>query len=223
MKLVVANTKMYLNSLKEIENYQNEMENYKNDFVIAPQSIYLESFKNKGFTVASQNVSDNDKGPFTGEISSRALAEIGTDYVIVGHSEIRGKYSDENNYIKDKVKKSLDNKLKVILCVGESSFDIDNVYSVLDRQLKDIEPNNDLIISYEPIWAIGGRDVMENSDLEKIINYIKKKGFKRVMYGGSVNENNIRRLKYIDNLDGFLIGSASVNPDLFKIIIEVVK
>lgn len=223
MKLIVANTKMYLNTIKEINNYQEKMENYKNYFVVAPQNIYLENFIKKGFSVASQNTSNKEKGPYTGEISPKSLNDLKVKYTLIGHSEIRKKYKEEKYYIKEKIKKSIENNLDVILCVGEKEEKKDKVYEVLEKQLNDITPNENLIISYEPVWAIGGDKILEEEKLKKIIKFIKNKGYKKVLYGGSINENNIEKLNKINIIDGFLIGRSSVNPSSLKRIIEVVK
>ena len=221
MKLVVANLKLYLNTLEDVVNYQKEMENYKKNFIVAPQNIYLENFINKGFIVSSQNSSDNTYGPYTGEISPKSLSNLNVKYTIIGHSEVRGKYYSENEYISDKIKKALENDLVVILGVGE--YDKNCVYDVIEKQLDGIEPNANLIVSYEPIWAIGGSKIPDIDDLKSIISFIKSKGYKRVLYGGSINEDNINDLNLIDNIDGFLIGSCAIKTDNFKKIIEVVK
>ena len=221
MKLLIANLKMNLNTVEEVEKYQKEMEKYKNNFVVAPQNIYLENFKNKGFIVASQNSSNYDDGPHTGEISPKSLKDMKVKYTIIGHSEIRNKYKDENKYIKDKVEKALKNGLMTILCIGENDEKSD-VLAIIEKQLIDIKPSENLIISYEPAWAIGKDKTPSNIKLEEIISFIKSKGHKKVLYGGSVNDKNIEILNKL-NLDGFLIGTASLDKNKMSKIIEVVK
>ena len=223
MKLIIANTKMYLNTLDKVERYLSDMSFYKESFVVAHQSIYIERFINSGFVVASQSVSSENDGAYTGEISPRSLSDLGVQYVIVGHAEVRNRYSDEDKFIREKVSRSLENNLKVILCVGENTLEKDYVFEVLDQQLDGIKPCDDLFISYEPIWAIGGSNIVDESSLKKIISYIKKKGYKNVLYGGSITGTNIAILNRIDGIDGFLIGSRSVDSEVFKEIIEVVK
>ena len=221
MKLLIANLKMNLNSIKDVKNYQEQMNNYKSDLVIAPQNIYLENFIKKGFTVASQNSSNYESGPHTGEISPKSLKDMNVKYTIIGHLEIRKKYKDENNYIKDKVELSLKNKLITILCVGENEKE-DDAISEVENQLKEITPNDNLIISYEPPWAVGKDKTPDNIELERMIKYIRNKGHKKVLYGGSVNDNNIEKLNKL-NIDGFLIGTAALDKEKISKIIEVVK
>lgn len=220
MKLVVANLKMYLKTIKDLEKYQKEMEKYKKDFVVAPQNIYLENFCNKNFIVSAQNSSD-ETDAHTGEISPYSLQDMGVKYTIIGHAELREKYPEERKYITNKIKKAIDNNLNVILCIGEKEKTWN--YKEIDEQLNNIKPNDKLIISYEPVWAIGGVEIPQIETIEKIVNYIKSKGHKKVLYGGSINEHNIKELIKIKNLDGYLIGSSAYNTETFKKIIEVVK
>lgn len=223
MKLIVANTKMYLNTMEEVEKFQREMDIYKNYFIVAPQNIYLENFVRNGFSVAAQNVSNKESGAHTGETSPKSLKDLKVEYVMIGHAEIRKKYKIENFYIQEKIKKSLNNNLKVILCIGEKLKKKNEVYTIIEKQLENIKPNENLIISYEPVWAIGGSNILGTKELIKIINFIKEKGHKKVLYGGSITEENINRLNEIENIDGFLVGSRSVDTKKFKKIIEVVK
>lgn len=220
MKLIVANLKMYLKTLKEVEKYQKDMEKYKKYFVVAPQNIYLGNFINKGYTVSAQNSSDEEES-HTGEISPYSLSDLKVKYTLIGHAEIRKKYPEEIKYISKKIEKAIDNGLTAILCVGEKN--INNTLEEIEKQLENILPNDNLIISYEPVWAIGGNLIPEKETIEKIIKYIKNKGHKKVLYGGSINENNIKDLNKINSIDGFLIGSSAYNTHKLKKIIEVVK
>lgn len=222
MKLVIANLKMFINTKKEIEKYEESMNDYKEKFIIAPQNIYLENFIKKGFIVAAQNISDKEEGPYTGEVSSKSLKNHGVDYVMIGHSEIKERNINETERIKAKIEQALKNNLKTILCIGEINTN-EQTIEIIDKQLKNIEPNNNLIISYEPAWAIGGDKKINKEQIEKTVNYIKSKGYKKVVYGGSVNEKNIKELNSIKLLDGFLIGSTSIDTNKLKKIIEVVK
>ena len=128
---------MYLNTLNDVQRYKKDMYHYKDSFIVAPQSIYLEDFVNSGFVVSAQNVSDEDSGPYTGEISPMSLADMNVEYVMIGHCEIRKKYVDEKKYIFDKVSKAIDNNLKVILCIGEDKDE--DVYEVIDNELKEFK------------------------------------------------------------------------------------
>lgn len=219
--MIIANLKMYLNTIDDIKKFQVDMADYKDSFIVAPQSIYLQNFIDNGFKVAAQNVSDEEFGPYTGEISPKSLFDLNVEYVMIGHSEVRERYFNESNYILQKVLKAIKNNLNVILCIGEKKGE--DVYKIIDERLHDIVPNKNLIISYEPIWTIGCNSIPDLESLQDIVNYIKSKGFNTVLYGGSVNETNIRELIKVKSIDGFLVGSSAINPSEFKKIIEVVR
>lgn len=220
MKIVVANLKMYLKTIKEVEKFQNEMEKYKDYFVVAPQNIYIENFTKKNFIVSAQNSSDED-GAHTGEISPYSLRDLNVKYTILGHAELKEKYPEERKYLVKKIQKAINNDLIAILCVGEKEKT--DCFDEIDKQLKGILPNDKLIISYEPAWAIGGKELPQIDKIEKLASYIKSKGHKKVLYGGSINEKNIKELVKIKTIDGYLIGSCAYNTDKLKKIIEVVK
>ena len=217
----------------EIPNYLKHFENINNrNIVICPSYIYIPYFLNYNFSVGSQNVCAYDDGGYTGEVSANQLDSIGVEYTIVGHSERRIKLNESNLEINKKIKKSLESKLKVILCIGET-LEENKLYRreiVLKRQIRDalfdIKDLSNVIIAYEPVWSIGTNKVPNKEDLISCINYIKqlvKTMYKediKVIYGGSINENNIKELKSIKEIDGFLIGAASINPVQFINIIE---
>lgn len=215
MEKIIINQKMYLNSLDEIENFIRNTYDYKDKMIVLPEYIYIPSFLANGYKVGSQNISDEESGAHTGEVSSEALADFGVKYALIGHSEVRDKYDER---IFDKIKLAKKNGLKVILCVGEAEGD---AIIKIDEQISGVD--TDVIISYEPIWSIGTNVIPSNEEIDKIASYIKSKGFKKVFYGGSVNEENIERLNRIDSLDGFLIGSCTLEPDSIIKMIEVVS
>ncbi|MBR6690737.1 MAG: triose-phosphate isomerase [Bacilli bacterium] len=231
-RLIVGNIKMNMN-FGEIDNYLNWFKNIKNNnVVICPSYIYIPYFLNYGFSVGSQNVCAYEDGGYTGEVSANQLASIGVKYAIVGHSERRIKLNESNTEINKKVKKSLDSKLKVILCIGETLEENKLLKKevVLKRQIRDalfnVENLSNVIIAYEPVWSIGTNKISDMDELKYTIKYIKelvKEMYKtniKVIYGGSINEKNIDKLKTIEEIDGFLIGSASINPTQFIEIIE---
>ncbi|MDO4963640.1 MAG: triose-phosphate isomerase family protein [bacterium] len=226
-KIVVGNIKMNMR-FSEIPNYINCFKNINSkNIIICPSYIYIPYFLNYNFNVGSQNVcSLEDKG-YTGEVSAKQLSSIGVKYSIVGHSERRIKLNESSIEINKKIKCCIDSNIKVILCIGETKeqFNMLKKDIVLKRQIKDalydIEDISNIMIAYEPIWAIGTKEIPNLNELENTVNYIKttiynmyKKDIK-VLYGGSVNEDNIDELNTINNLDGYLIGSASVNPNRF--------
>ena len=234
-KLVVGNMKMNL-SYDEVEEYIDRMQGYQ-DCIICPSYIYVPYFIDSGFTTGVQDVASYDNGAYTGEVSAKQLASLGVKYTIIGHSERRELFNDTDALIKEKIIKALTNNLKVILCVGETLTERENnqakkkIADQLLTDLKDIDNINDdnLIIAYEPIWAIGTGKVPSNDDIDEIISYIKELTNKeyhinpKVLYGGSTNDANIKELAQIKSVDGFLVGGACLVPDKFIKIIEAVR
>ena len=172
-----------------------------------------------------------DLGSHTGEISACQARQLGVTYAIVGHSE-RRKYNQETNEeINKKIIKGLENNLKVILCVGENQGeDKENVIeNQLLNALKDVNNLENLIIAYEPVWCIGTGITPTNEQIEATINFIQtiiKKKFNsnvKVLYGGSVDKDNINTLKKINNLSGFLIGKASTDYRQLKEIVASLR
>lgn len=223
-KMIFVNLKMYFNSKEEIKKYQIELEEYKTKFIVLPQNIYLDSFVKKGFIVGSQNVSDKEDGPYTGETSAKSLKDIGVKYTMIGHYEVRKNNVKENELIEDKVRQAIKNDLKVILCIGETKEEKEEGKTIekIKNQLKYIKPDENIIISYEPAYSINSNIVPTSEELIEAIKLIKELGYKKVLYGGSVNTENIENLNKIDIIDGFLIGSNALNSSNLIKMIEVV-
>lgn len=219
-KMIVVNQKMYLNTLEDVHFFQDKLKDYKDKFVVIPSDVYIPFYIRNNFITGAQNISDEIDCPHTGETSPESLKDLNVKYVLIGHAEIREKYIEENKKIKKKIDNALKQNLKVILCVGERKK---NKLEIIDKQLDGIIPNDNIIISYEPVWAIGSYETPSNNDIIKIISRIKSKGHKKIFYGGSVNEKNIEILNQIENLDGFLIGSCTLKPDSIIKMIEVVS
>lgn len=234
-KIIIGNMKMYMN-INDIKDYLNKIENkITNNVILCPTSIYIPYFLEKKYKVAIQNVYFEDNGAYTGEISALQVKNMQINYVIVGHSERRDYFHETDYEINKKIIKCLDNNIKVILCIGETLKEKNNLETnnILTQQLE-IALNNvsnkyqdDIIIAYEPRWAIGTGLIPNNIEIYKTIDYIKKlildkyKMNIKVVYGGSVNENNIEMLIRINNVDGFMIGGACTNPEKFLSIINV--
>ena len=226
-KLILVNLKMYQSTKEEVDNYLNNLK--ESPVIFFPSVIYLEKFINHGFVCGCQNISINDPGAYTSEISAKSIKDMGAKYVLLGHSEIRQNLSETDESINLKIKKALDNNLKPILCIGENYEEYTQMMTkiIIKRQiekaLKDI--TEEVIISYEPVWAIGTGKTPTNNEIEDIVNYIKSlfNYDVKVLYGGSVSKENINELNKIKNVDGFLIGKAGLDTSSLEKIIEVVS
>lgn len=232
-RIVIGNFKSYM-TISDVKNYLRILDNrIKNkNVVLCPSNIYIPYFMDRGITIGIQNITDSAN--CTGETTPIQAKSLNIKYTIIGHSERRFLFNEDDLTINKKVKKSLDNGLKVILCIGETEEEKEllKTNAVIKRQLKnalrDITDDNNLIIAYEPVWAIGTNKIPSNKDISSIVSYIKnltKELYNldvKVVYGGSVNKNNITLLNEINNLDGFLIGKASTEANEFLEIVEVV-
>lgn len=216
----------------------NEFEFNKVDVLIAPSFVTLESLRKNlkdEIKVAGQNVSEFDEGAFTGEVSTTMLKDIEVEDVIIGHSERREKFSESDEIINAKVKKALEDDLSVILCLGESlevkeeGKEIDFVRDELLNSLDGVKDLGNLTIAYEPIWAIGTGKTCSSEDAEnmckEIRNVIDEKYGEisketRILYGGSVKPANAGEILSKENIDGVLVGGASLKACDF---IEIIK
>ena len=227
-KLVLANLKMYLNNKIDTQNYLNDLKQEKDKFIVFPPIIYLDRFIQNGFITGIQNISVHKEGAYTGEVSALSAYDLGAKYVLLGHSEIRQK-GESDELINQKIKIALKNNLKVVLCVGENleAYNQNQTKEIINNQISKALKNIDeeIMISYEPVWAIGTGKTPTNNEIEDVVSYIKSLfNYKiKVLYGGSVSEKNIETLNQINNLDGFLIGYAATIPSSLRKIIEVAK
>lgn len=234
-KIVVGNMKMNL-TYDMIKDYIDKLKDHKN-FIICPSTLYLPYFIDNEFTVGIQNISEYGMGTYTGEVSVNQATSIGVKYAIIGHSDRRDTFNENDDVINRKMRKAVSNDLISILCVGEtlseriSGHAQEKIKRQLVDDLRDInkEDYKNIIIAYEPIWAIGTGKIPSNKEIEEMIMFIKrvinnKFNFTpRVLYGGSTNEKNIEELNLIENVDGFLVGGASLIPDKIIKIIETVQ
>lgn len=216
----------------------NEFEFNKVDVLLAPSFVTLESLRKNlkdEIKVAGQNVSQFDEGAYTGEVSTSMLKDIGVDDVIIGHSERREKFLENDEVINAKVKKALADDLSVILCLGESleikeaGKEVDFVREELLNSLDGVENIEKVTIAYEPIWAIGTGKTCSLEDAEimcrEIRNAIDEKYGEisqktRILYGGSVKPSNTGEILSMENIDGVLVGGASLKASDF---IEIIK
>ncbi len=242
-KIIIGNFKM--NTVpSEFKTYAmalaTKTKSTKNDIIICPPFTHLavakEFLGGSKVAVGAQNISGEEKGSFTGEISASMIKDLGADYVILGHSDRRNKFKESDRLINKKIKTALANGLKVVLCVGESLQTRENkqacafVRKQIDDDLKGIYENEleSVIIAYEPIWAIGTGKNATNKDITKMADVIRKeieqqysiKAGKniKVVYGGSINLNNHTKIISNPAIDGVLIGGACLDVDNFVVI-----
>ena len=222
-----------LNTLNKVIKFSKSKEINKGRLIYCPPytliSSFSKKFKNCQIGLGGQNCHENtNDGPYTGFINAKMLKNAGAQFVIIGHSENRKK-GENNKLINLKIKSAIDANLKVIFCVGETLIEKrkKKTKSVLSKQIKiglnKIQNKSNIFIAYEPVWAIGSGAIPKSKDLFETVNFIKSKfnnKAPRVLYGGSVNAKNIKKLKEVSNIDGFLIGGASQNAKKF---IDIVK
>ena len=224
-----------LNKINSFSSKDKNRNRYR--VIITPPYTLLESFsknfKNKRIIIGSQNCYQKDKfSSNTAAISSYMIKKTGAKYTLIGHSDNRLE-GDTDTILKNKVKLALENNLKVVFCIGENKQQKkkNQTFSVLKKQLKKVLEKklnkNNIIIAYEPIWSIGTGKIPNHKDLSKTVYFIKnilKSIFKNkspeVLYGGSVDANNVKMFKQIKEIDGFLIGGASKSSKKF---IDIIK
>ena len=236
---IAANWKMNLN-LNDINLFSESLKinNFSNhvQVCIFPQSLHLNYLINLLKTTpvyfGGQNCYLKTNGPFTGEISPVALKEIGCDFVILGHSERRQIFNETNDHIKKCSEAAINANLTPIICVGES-LDNRNNKKALDfvkEQILNSTPvtKNEIIIAYEPIWSIGTGIIPSKEEIFEMHDFIKKIAYSllnakvKVLYGGSVNLNNLEEVLSVNNVDGILVGGASLKVKDFLAIYEAV-
>ena len=243
MQYFIGNWKMFgvpksINILNKINSFNSRDKNRnKYRIIITPPYTLIESFanrfKDKKIMIGSQNCyQKNQFSSDTSAISPYMIKSVGAKYTLVGHSDNRAE-GDTNIMLKDKVSFALKNNLKVVFCIGENKLQKrnNNTFKVLKKQLTKVLKKKfdkkSIIVAYEPIWSIGTGKIPNQQDLLKTIIHIKKvlKTIFRskspaVLYGGSVDEDNIDMLRKIREIDGFLIGGASKSSKKFIDIIR---
>ncbi len=233
----VGNWKMN-KSFSDLENFITNVPSADCHQWIAPQMIHLHSFremtKNQGpLKVGSQNHCHEASGAFTGETSIEQLKDLGIDFTIVGHSERRQLFSESNEMVNKKVKLSLSHQLPVILCLGETLEERESeiTFNVIEKQLKvalqEVSGTNfeRLMIAYEPVWAIGTGKTATPEQAQEVHAFIRSSlnelygesaQSTPILYGGSVKPSNVKDLMAKTDIDGALIGGASLEFDSYN-------
>ncbi|MGK5595059.1 MAG: triose-phosphate isomerase [Parachlamydiaceae bacterium] len=244
--LFAANWKMH-KTVEQAERYIKQLQlclrsDLAADIFIAPPFTALYSlahlFANGPIVFGAQNVSDQFEGALTGEISVNMIIEGGARFVILGHSERRHIFHEDNDFIQRKIMLALQNNLEVLLCVGETAVErsAGKTFQVIAEQLKNClkdvrEPDfKRVTIAYEPIWAIGSGQAANPKDAQEIHAFIRQWCTKneknnqeslRVLYGGSVNSRNAANFLNEEDIDGLLVGTASLDPNTFSEIVNL--
>ena len=244
---IVANWKMNGNkeSNEKLVNYINEKVDKDSNIevIICPPFTYLTQIlelKTSNIKMGAQNISESQNGAFTGEISGSMLQDMNIDHVIIGHSERRQMYNDTNTIIAQKFELAHQNNLIPILCVGESlnQRKTGQTLSVVASQIRSVIESTGIklftktIIAYEPVWAIGTGETASPEQVEEVHSNIRNiiKEYDSniaasipILYGGSVNGANSKDLFTMVNINGGLIGGASLNGEEFVEIYQAAK
>lgn len=246
-KLIIANWKMN-KTYQEAQDFIIELKSFINKnpinckIIIAPPFVYISKainiLNNTNIKIAAQNVSEYLEGPYTGEISIKMLHSLKVNYVILGHSERRSLFQETDTIIEKKIKIALKYGITPIYCCGESLIERNNKqkFEINKKQietalfkLNEKEIHN-IIIAYEPIWAIGtgvNANPIEIQEMHSFIRTLIKKKYSnsisesiQILYGGSINLENIKNIFLQQDVNGGLIGQCSLNPSKFLKIIK---
>ena len=221
-----------------------------NEVVLCPPSILLSdanklakkynaNYQNLHLKIGAQDCHYEESGAFTGDVSSGLISETDSEFVIVGHSERRANHGETDSIVGKKVEAVLSHGMTPIICVGEdyASRKSGHEFSVIDEQLVNSIPEDvdfgKIIIAYEPVWAIGSGKAADYSDIEDMVKHIKYTIAKNrdidhnivtVLYGGSITEASSKEISQINEVDGFLVGGASLDSrKFFEIILSTLR
>jgi len=233
----IANWKMNqsISDCRNFIDYINSNIKYSNSkMIICPSNIHLSLLhsisENTDLIIGAQTVSEFKNGAYTGETSCEMLLDSGINWTILGHSERRQYFNETNEVILNKLRNVIEYKINPILCIGESLEDrksektVDVLKSQIESACSDLNFSDvELVIAYEPVWAIGtgvAADIETISETHNQIRnflpeYLQNSENTSILYGGSVNPDNCRNILDIENVDGFLIGGASLSPQKF--------
>ncbi|MBN2693344.1 triose-phosphate isomerase [bacterium] len=243
--LIAANFKMY-KTISEAKEYMNRflplVKNVSDvDIVLAGQAILLplmvELADGSNVEISAQNIHWEDEGAYTGELSSKTAKSFGLTYTILGHSERREYFGETDETVNKRLKNALKNGLKTIFCIGEtlSERESGKTFEKVEKQVKEgfkdiaVEDLKNISIAYEPIWAIGTGVTATPEQAQEVHEYIRKllstiyskeiaDSF-RILYGGSVKPENAKELMEKADIDGALVGGASLDPEKFHKIV----
>ena len=228
-KFVCGNWKMHKTSAEAVQLVRELREKVASaaaQVAVAPPFTALaavrQALQGSPIQLFAQNCHHEKQGAFTGEVSAPMLKEIGCDGVILGHSERRQYFGETDETVAQRARAALDAGLRVIACVGETQEEREGgeTEEVLRRQLSVLEPHDDLVLAYEPVWAIGTGLTATPEMAQEAHSFIKSLLDAPVLYGGSVKADNAAELLAQADVDGALVGGASLDVDSFRAICE---
>ncbi len=244
--LIAGNWKMYKTGPEAVETAM-ELEKLCSDVtdvdvMIAPTYLSLPlvstTLRDSRIKVGAQNLYFENQGAFTGEVSAEMIKAAGAEYVIIGHSERRQYFGETDLSVNKKIRAAMGSGLKPVLCIGETETnrDEEKTFSILDKQVSNglkglsFDELGNLVLAYEPVWAIGTGKTASVDQVDEVHQYLRSlleklfskdfSGKTRILYGGSVNPDNVKELMGIKDVDGALVGGASLDADKFINIIK---
>ncbi|MFH2057831.1 MAG: triose-phosphate isomerase [Pseudomonadota bacterium] len=244
--LIAGNWKMYKTGLQAVKTARDLADLCRDiqdvEVMIAPTFLSLPlvvpAIQDSCIKVGAQNLYFEQEGAYTGEISAQMIKAAGAEYVIIGHSERRQYFGETDTSVCKKIKAATQAGLKPILCIGETDGQREDgkTFLVLDKQVSDglksfgLDELKDLVLAYEPVWAIGTGKTANADQVKDVHQYLRsllKDKFSqdlasqtRILYGGSVKPGNAKELMGIEDVDGALVGGASLDADTFINIIK---
>ena len=240
--LVAGNWKMNgsLELVSTLAEVITKIDSSNVDVLVFPPFPLIKPALDAGLKAGAQTVSENNAGAFTGEVDAKLVNELGAEYTLVGHSERRAIYGESNEVVAAKFAKAQEQNLKPILCVGESEQEREQelteqvVWQQIDAVISKlgVDALANSVIAYEPVWAIGTGKTASPGQAQNVHKFIRSKLAElngeladkiQLLYGGSVNENNSEQLFAQPDIDGGLIGGASLKADSFTAIINSAK
>ena len=244
LRYFIGNWKMFgdfkslkiVNKINQFSRLSKKKLKYKIILCVPNTLIHFfnKKIKSKSISLGAQNCHYHQGlGSFTGNVNASMLKKAGAKYIILGHSENRAE-GENNLLIRKKIQSVYDENLNIIFCIGETLKEKKQgkTYSILKKQIKDSLKKNinikNILFAYEPVWSIGTNKIPAMNELKRIVIFIKKEVQKflktkkspKLLYGGSVNDENISLFSSISDLDGFLVGGASRSPKKF---IDIIK
>ncbi len=242
-KIIAGNWKMNKNHKEAqelINSLKSGIDTDKSDVVVCVPFVDLacvsEAIKGTNINLGAQNMHFEEAGAYTGEISPSMLKELGVKYVIIGHSERRAYFGETDEVVNKKVKKALEHSLVPILCIGETleERELNITIELVRLQVKKAfaglskEDAKKVVVAYEPIWAIGTGKVATKEQAEEVCREVRKvieeiygkdvSDVIRIQYGGSVTGDSANELFNMPNIDGGLVGGASLKEDFIKVV-----